>query len=379
MLVAVWLAVTIAARMSAEEEARAPWPEGLGSVRDVPRRYRDHNTTAATKTLVEMAKTVDVQLDGTRTWESTPFRKHVREYFMAQLKKPDDSIDAPPSDVESFIRGHQGSLDAIVRFVNDSGPSITWGEPGRFPFDDGYDLTGLLVCDALLKARAGDLRAWDDVHALHWIAHGLWRSVNRNWLAFAIGTSRIATGVARKLPPPLPSWWQEIDAFDSRRAVIATHQAETFLSWQPASRQNGVMAFLFSAWMDADNASFLRRRREAAEALAKMRRCSMDASAFKDDLRTPAWSSYNERAVDPNFLSVPLYDFERDAVQHLFALKEQRPFSSVSRCADGTWSYRDGMLAFSAPIHYDEAWTTIFVPPTMHVTGTLRTAAPSLK
>jgi len=45
-----------------------------------------------------------------------------------------------------------------------------------------------------------------------------------------------------------------------------------------------------------------------------------------------------------------VYDFERDATAHVFAIKEHRPFAPASRCTDGTWSYADGVLQFSAPI-----------------------------
>jgi hypothetical protein len=167
---------------------------------------------------------------------------------------------------------------------------------------------------------------------------------------------RLANGVARKLAAPLPEWWREADEFDGRRAVIAAQQARTWEWWHWTEthwRTNGVLSVIFSAYFDASTANFLNRSRGSAQDLATTRNCAVDADALNRRAALAPWSLLHRFAPGSNGVDqqrAHVYDFERDATAHVFAIKEHRPFAPASRCADGTWSHANGVLQFSAPI-----------------------------
>lgn len=175
-------------------------------------------------------------------------------------------------------------------------------------------------------------------------------------ISVALSICRLANGTTRKLSPPLPAWWREVDAFDARHALLAANQARTWSWWywtETRWRTKGVMAVIFAPYLDASVANFLNRGRATAEEFAAMRNCGVDADAITRRSEVPRWSMLRMLGLGLNGIDeqrARVYDFERDATARVFAIKEHRPLPTTSRCADGTWSHANGVLRFSAPI-----------------------------
>jgi len=363
----IWVILTAGARLAVNDAIKASWPEDLGVIGDVPRRYPVRKTTPQATMLVSLVVAVDTQLgpqgeEVTTELMSEELKKELLDFLLAQLQKPDDTIDAPPPGLEHFLRERGLALASITRTINGLGSSVDWGEEVGADRPPSPNLTGhmlvtrLLAAYALLKAHDGDPAAWDSVRAIDALSRPLWRRGDPSCVSAAISSSRLANGVARKLPPPLPAWWHEVEEFDARRALIAADQAKTWSAWhfiETRWRAQGPQGVIFSAYVDATTASLLNHSRQAAEELAALRTCAVDADAMGRRTRVPSWNllrPYGPPASAVNAQRVRVYDFEREATARVFAIKEHRPLPMTSRCADGSWSYANGVLRFSAPI-----------------------------
>jgi hypothetical protein len=362
-----WIMVTAAARVAVNEAIKAPWPDGLGVIRDVPRRYPVRKTTEETKLLAQLAVAVDVQLGGRGEEVKTELmsrelQKQLLDYLLAQMQKPDDAVDEPPPELAAFLAERRAAIVSLTSFINDAAPRIGWSEDvgaesPPSPNLTGYaNLTRVLAADALLKGRAGDATAWERIRAIEALAKPMWRRGDTWSVSIALSASRLANGAARKLPPPLPPWWRDVDAFDARRAVIAGQQAKSWMWWnwvETRWKTKPVLTVIFSPYIDASMSNFLNSGRSSAEEFAKLRDCGVDADAFAHRSRPASWSALRSFGPGSNGIDeqrARVYDFERDATARVFALKEHRPLPTASRCADGTWSHANGELRFSAPI-----------------------------
>lgn len=361
-----WIMVTAAARIAVNAAIKAPWPSGLGVIRDVPRRYPVHKTTEETKMLAQLAGAAGVQLGG-RGEEipvdlmSKELQKQLLDYVLAQMQKPDDGVDDPPPELAAFLAERRLAIASIVRFINGMATRIDWREDvyadnPPSPNGSGHGLLArVIAADALLRGRDGDASAWERVRAMDALARPMWRRGEPWDLSVGLSISRLANGVARKLPPPLPAWWREVDAFDARHALLAANQARTWSWWywtETHWRKTGVPAVIFSAYLDASVADFLNRGRTTAEEFAAMRNCVVDADAITLRARGAPWmlSTFGPSPNGIDEQRARVYDFERDATARVFAIKEHRPLPTTSRCADGAWSHANGELRFSAPI-----------------------------
>lgn len=362
-----WILVTAAARVAVTEAVKAPWPGGLGVIREVPKRYPMRKTTAEAKAFVQLASAAGVQLGGrgeevTVDLMSKELQKQLLDYVLAQMQKPDDGVDVPPPELAAFLAERRPAIASIVRFINGMASRIDWSEDvyadnPPTPSASGHSLLArIIAADALLRGRDGDAAAWEDIRALEALARPMWRRGEPWNISVALSISRLANGAARKLPPPLPAWWREVDEFDARHALLAANQARTWSWWywtETHWRKNGVPAVIFSAYLDASVADFLNRGRTTAEEFAAMRNCGVDADAITRRAEIARWSMLRTFGPGPNGVDeqrVRVYDFERDATARVFAIKEHRPLPTTSRCADGTWSHANGVLQFSAPI-----------------------------
>jgi len=362
-----WILVTAAARIAVNDAIKTPWPDGLGVIRDVPKRYPAHKTTEEAKAFVQLAGAAGVQV-GARGEEvpvdlmTSELQKQLVDYIVAQLQKPDDGVDLPPPELAAFLAERRLGIASIVRFINGMTSRIDWSENvyadnPPSPNGSGFGLLArVIAADALLRGRDGDAAAWENVRAMDALARPIWKRGEPWSISYALSVSRLANGTARKLPPPLPAWWREVDAFDARHALLAANQARTWSWWHWTEthwRPKGVLTVLFAPYLDASVADFLSRGRTTAEEFVAMRNCGVDADAITRRSAIPRWSILHTFGPGQNGIDeqrVRVYDFERDATARVFAIKEHRALPATSRCADGTWSHANGVLQFSAPI-----------------------------
>jgi hypothetical protein len=293
-----------------------------------------------------------------------------------QLHKPDDSIDAPPPDVDQFLREHEAQLAAVTQFLNQHGAAIEWRDnsdpiENPRPHLGGYSLLArMLAAHALVNARSADPAAWDDTRAIYMLAKSLWQRSDSPSIDVAIFASRVANGVARKLPPPVPAWWRELDAIDARHIVIAAHQEDAFKwsNWTDAAMHRGLVTrMIFSPFFNASHAAFLNRRRMTAEEFSAMRNCGADAVKITRKAETQNWNvffGFTGSGAAREFPHARIFDFERDAAERVLAIKSHQPLPSTSRCADGVWSHAHGVLEFSAPLPSEQS-LEVAVPRTL--------------
>jgi hypothetical protein len=366
-IAAIWIVIAASAHLSAREALSKPWPAGLGSVHNVPRRYPFQPTTPAARRLAELAGAAGVQL-GMRGEEvvTVPMTRELDqqfiEYVYAQLQKPDDSVDAPPHEIAKTLSEKQQALADVARFIDESGSSINWRDEINAQERPYPALAGILRLGRLLAANAlikHDASSWDDVHAIVLLARPLWRREESYSTSAALSNARLANGVARKLPPPVPAWWHEVGEIDARHAVLATFQGDSWTWWTWAARwrrADAARTILFMPLFDASLAGLLNRQRLAAEDFAPSHACALDADAWNDRRKLPGWNVIFGRSPIMNdaggmeFQRAAVFDFERSATERVMAIKEHRPLPATSRCSDGTWSYANGTLQFSRPV-----------------------------
>jgi len=368
-VVLLWVLLAASAHLAANEALDETWPGGLGTIRDVPGRHPLHPTTPAAQRLAELASAADVQL-GMKGEEvgvnplDPALDKAFVDFVYAQLEKPDDWIDYPPLAVTTFLKERQSALASVTQFLIASAPAIDWrddleGSIRAYPPVPGcLSLARFLGADALVKARAGDASAWDDVHAIDLLGLRLLNREDTYSGAGALSIVRLANGLARKLPPPVPAWWHEVEDIDARRVVVGAYQGNTWVWWNWLNRSRKKMfitALIFSPYVDISLAGYLKGRRRAAEEFLAAHECAIDPAEVNERYKLPSWNFFAlKRYAAPgpgvDFQRAGVFDFERSATMRVMAIKGSRAFPASSRCSDGTWSYANNMLQFSKPI-----------------------------
>lgn len=379
-LAAIVTLIAVSARLSMREELIEVWPAGLGSIRNVPHRYPAHPTTPAARRLTALGASMGLQLGATGEKVVTvrlprELDKQFIDYVYAQLEKPDDSVDAPPQDVTKALSEREQALGDVTRLIDDPQSPIDWRDDIHAqerivpPLHDILVLGRLLAAHALIKH---DASSWDDVHALVVLARPLWSREDSFSASVAVSTLRLANGVARKLPPPVPAWWREVAEIDARHAVLESYQAEswTWSNWTENWRRSERGAMLLTPLFDVSLASLLNRRRAAAEEFASSRACAFDADRWNLRWKLPDWNMIGQRegpeAGGYEFQRAAVFDFERGATERVLAIKEHRPPPVTSRCSDGTWSYANGTLQFSLTAIPLPPRSYAAVPTTLH-------------
>src|SRR5689334_7412134 len=104
MLLLMWAVVTGAARLALRDALAKPWPQNLGTIRDAPRHFPPRKTSPEAEALATAAGTVGVQIGMYgHLAHVDPIPREVENqlslYLLAQMQKPDDSVDAPPANV----------------------------------------------------------------------------------------------------------------------------------------------------------------------------------------------------------------------------------------------------------------------------------------
>src|SRR5262249_57138600 len=83
-----------------------------------------------------------------------------------------------------------------------------------------------LVASALMKARANDPAAWEDLHALWNLARSLDGQPQMMMQTAAFSMARMINAVAWKMPLPAPSWLPELQQRDDVRPLLDAFQVQ---------------------------------------------------------------------------------------------------------------------------------------------------------
>jgi hypothetical protein len=365
---AAWVLLSIAAMVMERSLAARAWPDGLGSIANVPARYPEAPAdTLAAVALTRLATPLGVDLkprDG-RYLPTPPARNDFKAierplhgYIEAQLVRPSGAIDPPPPLLVGYFADRRAELDAVRTFVL-SGAPVAWktqlsrGFEAPIPNLLGHmELSRLLVADALLKARANDFSAWDDLHAVWLLDAGLRSRPDLISQLIGVASLRMVNAAAAKLPLPEPSWLAEVRAFDSRKAIVASMQAEAW-AWTHLPPQHG--GWLARPYVRLSAADAAEHMRAAFAAMASSNACDVDDAALSDAVvrSIPRWNVLAKIAI-PNISGtwqrVARVTPELELTEKVLQLRRGQTPSPDSRCSDGRWLVSASAVTFDRPL-----------------------------
>jgi len=319
MAAAVYVASWFWAGDEVDAAAARPWPDGLGTLASVPKRYPPQHENDAARKLTKLAATFA---------EDDAVTAYVRQ----EIARGDLTIAEPPAiPYLSPIR------DLLLR------EPVVWerylsqqhgGLLGKV--DMHLTLMRSLVASALGRARQHDAAAWDDLHAawnltkaLHGHPHVILRVV-------AMSMTRAINAVAWKMPLPVPAWFAEVQDRDLVPPLLETLQFENWRKW---------IDEIIALKPFADR---IERERKLTSELARMTECEFNRATEAVDRKDP------NAGFDIGWKRAFRYRVEREATANALRARAGKPIEERSRCSDGKWSFDGKTLRFSKPIALPE-------------------------
>jgi len=319
--------------------AARPWPDGLGTLGDVPGRYPPQHENEAARKLTKLAGSV-------------PENDAVTAYVRQEIARGELSIAEPPAFANvSAIR------ELLLR-----GP-VVWesdlaqqhgGLLGKVAMH--LTLMRAIVASAFGRARQQDAAAWDDLHAAWNLTKALQGHPHVILRAVAMSMTRAINAVAWKMPLPVPAWFAEVQERDFVRPLIETLQYENWRTWKE-------QMFPLKPF-----AARIERERILAGELARVTECAFNRVTEAHDRSDP-----NAR-LDIGWQRAFRYRVEREATANALRARAGQPIKESSRCSDGRWSFDGKTLRFSKPIALPE-WLDTSMPLTLHVRFSMATGS----
>jgi hypothetical protein len=350
IVVAVWLGAAVFAQHTRNDPKRPQWPLGLGTLDDVPKRYppRDTSNDAARLTALAAAVGVDLTVPPARPRAD---RTTLNRWLDAQLTRADDHVDPPPPELVvddaafAALRAYLLGRAAII-WPTDVVAAAQAPLPNLY---GNYTLTRLLIAHALVSPAT----ASDDLCAAWRLQRALWHRPELISKQVALAGTRMINAAARRLPAK-PAWFDEMEAIDYRRSILAAQQAEAWTvrkevedDRRDADRIIDVIVQPYEEVCAANLAAVMRR---TADRLARSRDCAVDPS-----FDVPFWNRLGHRSManaGAVWQRVARFQAELEATERIFAIKAGRwtPTLEHSDCVDGSWTFADGTLRFSREI-----------------------------
>ena len=293
--------------------AARPWPGELGALKTADNRWPQQHANEASVKLTSLAGAL-------------PNTDAVDDFVTREITRGELSIGEPPSlpDV-----GAIRELLLRERAVWEREEGIGGGNEMNARRTTQLKVARVLVASALVKARAKDPAAWDDLHAVWKLARTLDAHPQMMAQTAALSMARMINGVAWKMPLPAPEWFGELQARDDMKPLLESFQFQAASYWHDGAR------IFPTKWLAAS----IDHDRLIAEELSNLTRC--DVSTSMNDLGTDL-SSVWRRAFR--------YRAEREAPANALRVREGKSIDSASRCSDGAWKFDGTTLRFSREI-----------------------------
>ncbi|MEA2344524.1 MAG: hypothetical protein QOF63_2693 [Thermoanaerobaculia bacterium] len=290
-----------------------PWPGGMGTLDSAARRFPPQQANDACVKLTTLAIAL-------------PKNDAADEFVRREIARGELTIGGSPALTDvTAIR------ELLLR------EPIVWQRHGGIGGNDETEsmralqlkVARALVASALMKARAHDPAAWEDLHAGWKLARSLDGHPQVMAQTSALTTARMITAVAWKMPLPAPVWLGELQARDNVRPLLDAFQ------YSAASYANDGLR-LFPTKMLADSVD---RDRSIAEELINETRCDLNARP-------------NELGVDLTSVwrRAFRYRAEREATANALRVREGKAIDPASRCSDGGWTFDGTTLRFTREI-----------------------------
>ena len=307
--VALWLRNPEAVATSAAR----PWPGGMGPLETVNDRWPKIQANGASVKFAALA-------------DALPKNEAVNDFVEREITRGELAINEPPALPDlSAIR--ELLLHEPIVWEREDG--IGGGNEANARRTMQLMVARTLVASALMKARANDRAAWDDLHAVWKLARTLDGHPQMMAQTAALSMARMINAVAWKMPLPAPDWLTELQERDQLRPLLEAFQFQTASYWEDG-------AWLFpTKWL----ANSVDHDRSIADELFKLTRCDVNTpvNEFGTDL-TSVW----RRAFR--------YRAEREATLNALRVREGKPIETGSRCSDGGWMFDGTTLRFSREI-----------------------------
>ncbi len=311
----VWIVSWFRTPKAVATAAAKTWPGGMGTLNDVAARFPPLQANDASKRLRALATAL-------------PQNQAVDDFVGREIARGEMTIgDAPALPDVSKIR--ELLLREEVVWKRDEGI----GEVGDA---DTSTLRGLhmtvarsLVAGALVKARANDPAAWEDLHAVWNLARSLDPHPEMMLQTASFSMARMINAVAWKMPLPAPAWLGELQQRDEVRRLLAAFQYQDASYWQDSATT------FPTKWL----ADAVEKDRGIAESVFRETRC--DVTIPMNDLGVDLASVWR-RAFR--------YRAEREATANALRVREGKAIESASRCSDGAWAFDGTTLRFSREI-----------------------------
>src|SRR5688572_11439313 len=214
-LIVVVVAITLAAWFflwfrnegAVETSAARPWPGGMGPLDTASNRWPSLKANEASVKLTELAKAL-------------PKSDVLDDFVEHEIARGELTIGNPPALPEvSAIR------ELLLR------EPIVWER--RLEFDDtvvaamrGVQMrvARALVANALTKAHANDVTAWEDLHAAWKLARSLEDHPQMMAQTAVLTMARMINAVAWKMPLPTPAWLDGLQDQDNVQPLLEAFQ-----------------------------------------------------------------------------------------------------------------------------------------------------------
>jgi hypothetical protein len=292
--------------------AAQQWPGGMGTLKAAADRWPPQHANESSLKLTSLA-------------DALPKNNAVDDFVAREITRGELIIGEPPAlpDV-SAIR------ELLLR------EPIIWERHDEIGDQEAIAMRAMhmtmarvLVAGALMRARANDPAAWDDLQAVWKLARSLDGHPQMMIQTAALAMVRMINAVAWKMPLPAPAWFRELQTRDNVQALLESFHFTAASYWQDGAR-------LFpTKWL----AKSIEHDRIIAEELFNQTRC--DVNVRMNDLGTDL-SSVWRRALR--------YRAEREATANALRVREGKSIETGSRCSDGGWTFDGTTLRFSREI-----------------------------
>jgi hypothetical protein len=293
--------------------AARPWPGGMGRLDAAAGRWPKIQANGASVRLTALANAL-------------PKSEAADDFVAREITRGEIAIGEPPALADvSAIR--ELLLGEPVVWEREDG--IGGGDEANARRTTQLRVARALVASALVKARANDGAAWDDLHAAWKLARTLDGHPQMMAQTAALSAARMINAAAWKMPLPVPAWLGELQARDELQPLLEAFQYQTASYWEDGAR------WFPTKWLAAS----VEHDRLIAEELFDLTRC--DVNAPVNELGTDLTSVWR-RAFR--------YRAEREATANALRVREGKSIETGSLCSDGGWAFDGTTLRFSREI-----------------------------
>ncbi|MGA8806799.1 MAG: hypothetical protein WB973_02905, partial [Thermoanaerobaculia bacterium] len=188
-----------------------PWPGGMGTLDAATSRFPPQKANEASAKLTSLANAL-------------PKNEAADEFVRREIARGEMTIGGSPAmpDV-SAIR------ELLLRepVVWERHEGIGGGNDSNADRTTQLTVARALVASALVKARANNSSAWQDLQAVWNLARSLDGHPQMMVQTAALSMARMINAVAWKMPLPVPAWFGQLQQRDTLRPLLEAFQHQT--------------------------------------------------------------------------------------------------------------------------------------------------------